>query len=594
MAAIGSADEEKLAKELLEKHEYDSDEALETIARHIDDPEVEDHPLVDYAPHNLIRLYLSTFFLRAAFGTILILLPIYLSDLNDLSTTGEVYSGTAIGLIVGSYFLGEIFLVTVFGRWSDLIRKRKPFIFWGNIVAAGSFALFTIFTGPVELFVIHLIEGVGGAMVIGPSLAMVGDSTKVNERGKGMGRFEMATFGGIAAGMGIGAGLYTLLGEAEGQGRYTFVIVAVLLIFGAYFARTLKEPELQTQERVKFLRNFFRETIHDKIFLGAGAGLILFIWLWSAIFELLDGSFDIFAILVGSGFFSITTRVVMFSTGIFLIVVGAIDWYLEFTISEQDKKSLHVDGEEQKSHVMELIDAFKHKELKRILPAWLLVMTIIGVVTTFLPIILGEGINSPGEVDHPTNEAVSMGLESWQISLLFIGGVIVLAVTQIIYGRLVDSWGRQPMLILGLVSLVVLSADIVLIVGIWPEFFDDIFSFPGIIFIAIALIAGLGVSAFGPASLAVLADSSEHSNRGTSSGIYSLLMGVGELFGDAGAGVIWDHGESVLGVIGLDTNAGRAFTIFFLCFILAVGALISVISVRDIFDWSNKRSASTS
>ena len=83
-----------------------------------------------------------------------------------------------------------------------------------------------------------------------------------------------------------------------------------------------------------------------------------------------------------------------------------------------------------------------------------------------------------------------------------------------------------------LLCKVILAADIVFVVGFHPEYFSEAFTYPGIIFIGIAVIAGLGVSAFGPAALAVLADSSNQGNRGTSAGIYSLLMGLGEIVGE--------------------------------------------------------------
>ncbi len=557
---------EPILEELME-----DEETMNRVLEEIEETDV-NPVLLKHARHNLLRLYTSTLLLRSAFGTVMLLLPVYLHELGK--TGGPQFSGVEIGLVVGSYFIGEMAFVTIFGRLSDLMQKRRPFIVVGNLVAAVSFAMFSLSNDFFVLFWAHVVEGVGAAMVIGPSLALIGDSTPVQERGTKMGLFETVTFGGMAVGFLLGGAVYKVLGGAAKYGHWSFAILSPLLLFGAYEAYKMIEPDQTTwEEEWHLLKRFYRETINHKINIFGGIIVASFVWLMSGVQMALRQSFDFYAMLRGE---YLHARFVwtLYAAAIILVVTGVIDLYLELTLSTQDKTPL---GGEEHSHIDEVIEAFKHEDLKRILPAWLMVMIIIGTITTYLPIILNQGVGTPGETSTPTDDSLAQGFNVLEIGVFFVLGMVVLGSMQYSFGKLVDHWGRKPVLTLGLVSLVIMSADVVYVVGFKREILQSPFSYPGILFVAIGGISALGVGAFGPAALAVLADSSDQSNRGMSGGIYSFLMGLGEITGDVVGGVFWDLGNEFLG-----PNGGAIMVLVFVL-IMALGAFFSVHRLQDLF-----------
>jgi MFS family permease len=524
----------------------------------------------ELGPYNLPRLYASTFFLRSAFGVVTLIQPVYLKQLHEAG--GPEFTGVQIGLIIGSIFITEIALVTVFGRLSDLMQRRVPFVALGNLIAAISLAFFSFYTSFSALFIIHAIVGIGAAMAMGPTLAMIGDSAKPENQGIKMGLFETVTFGGMAFGFLLGGVLYDIiLGGVEGYGALTFAISAIFLVGGSYYASQMKEPHSKPlKEEFSILFSFYRETVQHFTMIGISLLILFVISVLSGISLLIQGEFSWIGAITGEG---IDTQyvVILYGGGAALLTIGMIDFFMEITTAEEDKVPL---GGEEHSHIQEVIMAFKDKELKKILPAWLIVMIILGTIVTFLPIILATGITEPGEGEGLSGEtAVSHGMDVSAIGIFFVVGMFILGGMQIVFGKFVDRFGSRPILIIGVTSILILSAQIVFAVAFYPEWFIDPFSGIGLIFIIIAGITGLGVSAFGPAALAVLSHNSTHENRGTTGGIYSLLLGVGHIIGDLFGGILWDIGNFLGG------RTGSALAIFIFIFVLALIAFLVVIRI---------------
>jgi len=529
--------------------------------------------MYEEAPRNLPRLYTSTLLLRSAFGVVTILLPVYLKDLSD-SGLGPNFSGLQIGLIVGSIFISEIALVTIFGRLSDIMHRRVPLIVVGNIIAALGLSMFSFFDNFTILFTAHLVEGIGAAMVTGPALAMIGDSSKPEERGANMGLYETVTFGGMAVGFLVGGVLYDLLGGIHGGGRYTFIISGLFLIGGSIYASQMHEPHAQSfQEEFSIVKRFYRETVPHIYFILIGSGMIVSVFVISTINGLAAGSVTLISVLLGTGV-NLQYKLTFWGAGLFILLLGFLDFYLEETATPEERVPL---GGENHSHFDELAEALNDKDLKRILLAWYMVMIILGVIVTFLPIILKEGSLSsgPAQGDIPAaNQAISQGLNTSMVGIYFVVGVSLLGVLQIFFGKMVDKWGRRPVLSIGVSSITLLTLEVTLAILFFPSWFSGFSTTQGTIFLLFAALTGMGVSAFGPAALAVLADNSTPTNRGTASGIYSLLLGLGHLTGDIIGGSLWDLGDSLGG------NRGSASMIFGFCFVLAGLAFFFVHSIE--------------
>jgi MFS family permease len=139
-----------------------------------------------------------------------------------------------------------------------------------------------------------------------------------------------------------------------------------------------------------------------------------------------------------------------------------------------------------------------------ILP-WTAIYMIIGALFTFL---------------GPAARTLTIPL--WELGLAILGGGAVLFLTQPFYGRRADRWGRDPLMHLGIAGFlgVLTSASVLVTFGAGRPLVSDL------------CYAGIGVSAFaalafGPASLAALADLSKRLTRATTMALYSMMISAG-------------------------------------------------------------------
>jgi DHA1 family multidrug resistance protein-like MFS transporter len=168
-----------------------------------------------------------------------------------------------------------------------------------------------------------------------------------------------------------------------------------------------------------------------------------------------------------------------------------------------------------------------------LLPVWFALTTIIGLGMYAPRVLQVEGVGSSGVVSHIVGRLGG----SLVVGLLFIGALSVLGAGAIFFGRLADRWGRVKTFRLGLVggllALVVLNAALHL--GLGPVE-------------AVALTAPLLflTSAIGPSILALIGDEADIRYRGTTMGIYSVMLGLGIGVGSLLAGLmaeLYRHAE---------------------------------------------------
>ncbi len=159
---------------------------------------------------------------------------------------------------------------------------------------------------------------------------------------------------------------------------------------------------------------------------------------------------------------------------------------------------------------------FARKEVRRLLPVYAPVISIYGMVISFLEKIVEE----EGVLENP-------GLRT----------IIVLLGLTLVGSMIANAWlsdkvkKRKPFMILGLIFFGVLSGllglylhDLQGLVAIWP----------------VVVLVCIGAGAFPPAVLAYLADITKKETSGTAFGIYSLVLGFGFAFGPLIGGVVLD------------------------------------------------------
>jgi MFS family permease len=163
-----------------------------------------------------------------------------------------------------------------------------------------------------------------------------------------------------------------------------------------------------------------------------------------------------------------------------------------------------------------------HRRAAAMFPIWLAITTFVGIALTFGP---------------------RLGPSPFLTSLLFGGVVLVLAVTQPLFGFLSDKYGRDKLMMLGLLAIIGLFFTAINMLrgrlGFWL----------GAPFL---VIFGIGCFAFPPAALASLGDLAPERSRGTTMGAYSVVISFGTIIGPLLGGYLLDrYGMSSLFYAGL-------------------------------------------
>ncbi len=142
-------------------------------------------------------------------------------------------TGLLLWLIMG-YMVVTAVLVVSFGRLGDMYGRVKMY--------NAGFAVFTVFSillsvtwmhgteGALWLIFMRILQGVGGAMLMANSNAIITDAFPVNERGLGLGLNQVAAIGGSFIGLIIGG----LLGPVEWH--MVFLVSVPVGVFGTVWA----------------------------------------------------------------------------------------------------------------------------------------------------------------------------------------------------------------------------------------------------------------------------------------------------------------------------------------------------------------------
>jgi DHA1 family multidrug resistance protein-like MFS transporter len=196
-------------------------------------------------PGYLRVLYVSTFFLRVAFGALLLLIASYVPYETDYEALLNV------AIIAVPYPFAEMLTANFFGTLSDR-TGRKPVIVAGTALAASIVLLYTLSNNVWYLAAMHGIHGIGAAATVAPAIAMIADHAHCDDRGRQMGWFDYATFIGYIMGAVLGGFLIDLVGAKVG-----FLIVAGILTASAGLLVTFvrKEPACVKSESVLSLRS---------------------------------------------------------------------------------------------------------------------------------------------------------------------------------------------------------------------------------------------------------------------------------------------------------------------------------------------------
>jgi MFS family permease len=174
-------------------------------------------------------LLVGSFLLRTSGGAGTVVLGLFLAHLS--LHTGILITTIQVGFLSAAFFAVELALAPFMGALSDRVGRRS-FLVVGPLLGLIEVALlpFTPVHFPLPyLLSLELLAGLSSAMTTPVVLSYLADysAQQLSHRMRVMSLFELATSGGIAAGVVIGGFAW------DRFGRFAFILLAALYFFAA-------------------------------------------------------------------------------------------------------------------------------------------------------------------------------------------------------------------------------------------------------------------------------------------------------------------------------------------------------------------------
>ena len=190
----------------------------------------EANPATGHRPGlNFAGVFAVTFCGLVGVGSVLPILPRYIH--------GPIGAGdVAVGVVIGAYAVTGLLLRPVAGRFADT-RGRKPTVLVGAMLVALSALLYLPALGIAGLIVARLILGAGEGAVYTAGSAWIVDLAPEERRGRVLGLYGLAVWGGLSVG--------PLLGEvllSAGGYDLVWIVAAALPVLGALIALAASDP----------------------------------------------------------------------------------------------------------------------------------------------------------------------------------------------------------------------------------------------------------------------------------------------------------------------------------------------------------------
>jgi MFS family permease len=144
-----------------------------------------------------------------------------------------------IGLIEGVAEATASLMKTVSGRWSDLARRRKPFVLWGYSLSALSKPLLGVATGWPLVLGARVLDRFGKGVRTSARDALLADSVAPEYRGRAFGWHRAMDTAGAVVGPLLALAWLHLWG---GNLRSVFLLAFIPAALGALIVLTVREP----------------------------------------------------------------------------------------------------------------------------------------------------------------------------------------------------------------------------------------------------------------------------------------------------------------------------------------------------------------
>lgn len=196
---------------------------------------------------------------------LVVIIPLYVSKL----ATPSMPESILVGLLISVYGFVFTLLQPFTGAMSDRFDRRKIFILLGLLVMAASTFSFSLARSFAHLVVIRSLQGLGVALTVPASLAVLAERTSRGSRGGSMGFYTTLRMVGFAIGPLLGGYLQVHYGF-----NTAFFVGTALLLLGALLVQLwVRDRPARTGQHEEF-------RILDRRLLGNGIvylGLAMFL-----------------------------------------------------------------------------------------------------------------------------------------------------------------------------------------------------------------------------------------------------------------------------------------------------------------------------
>jgi MFS family permease len=215
---------------------------------------------------NRVVLALSVARLADAMGNsiLFIIIPLYVAHLP--APWFPWPEPVRAGVLISMYGLVNACLQPFTGGLSDRMDRRKPFIQGGLILMGVGTLSFTFASRYTDLLLLRGLQGVGVALTIPASMAVMARASTRTTRGGSMGIYSTARMTGFAAGPLLGGFLYDHFGF-----NWAFYAATVLIFIALILVQVLvKEVAAPSKESGKRPFQLFDRHLLNAGILGAG------------------------------------------------------------------------------------------------------------------------------------------------------------------------------------------------------------------------------------------------------------------------------------------------------------------------------------
>ncbi len=210
-----------------------------------------------------------------------------------------------------------------------------------------------------------------------------------------------------------------------------------------------------------------------------------------------------------------------FVIGGLLALAGCVIAYLAIV---EPKLHKFIAKEITPRHVVSVITS---REILLLILPWLMLYIIVGVILSFFSM-----------------ESAKISMAGTHLALVLGGGGTIFLITQVFFGKLADRYGRIPILFMGTAGILGVVSIVAYSVHLSPE--RNVEGLIAVLMQNKILLGFLGVSAFfagafGPSSLASLADECPEKAKGVTMALYSIVISAGMSIGAPAAGFLNEY-----------------------------------------------------